>query len=356
MRIAIVGAGPAGCHLAYRLADAGHEVLLFDPRVPGYEKPCGGGLSPLVGQRFPEVMALPFVRHCPPRLILRASDGSQIEQLLQPSTWAIVSRADFGSALFRRAMANDRCRHGRQQVTGIVKAGEGWRLRTASHEVFPADFLVGADGAQSLVRRRVVGAIPRQHLGMAAGYQVQGAPDAMIFHTFADLHGYFWSFPRTNHASVGIGSRLGTASLQELWLRVDRFLAEMCPGAHKGQRWAALLPMAHDPSLWDTPCTGPSWALVGDAAGHVHPITGEGIAYALWSAELLAEAFSQEDPGRYESLWRRSYGNGLKAASALLCGVDKQQGAYEVVFQMTMAAAVQGTVRIGNPRGVDDER
>lgn len=355
MRIAIVGAGPAGCHLAYCLADAGHDVLLFDPRVPGYEKPCGGGLSPLVGQHFPEVMALPFARHCPPRLILRASDGSQIEQPLQPSTWAIVSRADFGSALFRRAMANDRCRHVRQQVTGMVKAGEGWRLRTASHEVFPADFLVGADGAQSLVRRRVVGPIPRQHLGLAVGYQVQGAPDAMIFQTFADLHGYLWSFPRPDGASVGIGSRLGTAPPQELWLRVDRFLTEMCPGAHKGQRWATLLPMACDSSLWDMPCTGPGWALLGDAAGHVHPITGEGIAYALWSAELLAEAFSLGDPERYESLWRKKYGGGLVAAGTLLSSVDKERGAYEVVLQMTMVATAQSPGRSGTLGGENDE-
>ena len=44
MKIAIVGAGPAGCHLAHLLADSEHEILLFDHRV-GYEKPCGGGLA-----------------------------------------------------------------------------------------------------------------------------------------------------------------------------------------------------------------------------------------------------------------------------------------------------------------------
>jgi flavin-dependent dehydrogenase len=50
MRIAIVGAGPAGCHLAHLRADTEHEILLFDNRVRpspevGYEKPCGGGLA-----------------------------------------------------------------------------------------------------------------------------------------------------------------------------------------------------------------------------------------------------------------------------------------------------------------------
>ena len=72
MKIAIVGAGPAGCHLAHLLADTEHEIILFDHRAP-YEKGCGGGLSPLVGRRFPDVMALPFSRHCPTRLLLRAS-------------------------------------------------------------------------------------------------------------------------------------------------------------------------------------------------------------------------------------------------------------------------------------------
>ena len=162
-------------------------------------------------------------------------------------------------------------------------------MRTAAGETFSADFLVGADGVRSLVRREVVGPIPRQHLGLAVGYRVRGAPDAIVFQTYADLEGYLWSFPRADHASVGIATRLGAVPPQDLWQRVDRFLAETCPEAKKEKRWAGLLPMAQDASLWDTPCAGPGWALLGDAAGHVHPITGEGIAYALWSAELLAE-------------------------------------------------------------------
>ena len=77
MKIAIVGAGPAGCHLAHLLADTEHEILLFDHQVP-YEKPCGGGLSPIVGRRFPGVMALPFPRHRPPCVVLQGFGGSQV--------------------------------------------------------------------------------------------------------------------------------------------------------------------------------------------------------------------------------------------------------------------------------------
>jgi flavin-dependent dehydrogenase len=139
---------------------------------------------------------------------------------------------------------------------------------------------------------------------------------------------------------VGIATRLGAVPPKDLWNRVDRFLAEMSPGAKEENRWAGLLPMAQDASLWNCPCAGANWALLGDAAGHVHPLTGEGIAYALWSAELLAEAFRRGDPQLFEGLWREQYGRGLAAASGMLRGVDLDIGAYEIAFQVAMAMSL----------------
>jgi flavin-dependent dehydrogenase len=285
-------------------------------------------------------MALPFPRHRPPCVVLRASDGSQIEHELNSLDWAIASRAEFGRALLGRALANDRVRHVRQRVKDVERTGEGWLLRTAAGETFSADFLVGADGVRSLVRRKVVGPIPREHLGLAVGYQARGVPNAIVFQTYADLEGYLWSFPRTDHACVGIATRLDAVPPQDLWERLDQFLAEMCPEAKKEKRWAGLLPMAQDTKLWDSACAGPGWALLGDAAGHVHPVTGEGSAYALWSAKLLAEAFGQGGPQTFEGLWREQYGRGFMAASTMLRTVDLDIGAYEIVFQVAMAMAL----------------
>jgi len=240
--------------------------------------------------------------------------------------------------LLDRALANGRVRHISQQVTNVERNGKGWSVRTAVAETFVADFLVGADGVRSLVRRETLGPILRKHLALAVGYRVRGAPDALVFQTYADLEGYIWSFPRPTEANVGIVARLDAVPPRELWHRVDRFLAETCPRAKKVKRWAGLLPLAHDPSLWDTPCAGPGWALLGDAAGHVQPVTGEGIAYALWSAELLAEAFARGKPQAYESMWRDDYGAGLGAASTMSTGTGG--GCYEVVFQLAMAMAL----------------
>jgi flavin-dependent dehydrogenase len=185
------------------------------------------------------------------------------------------------------------------------------------------------------------------------GYRVRGAPDALVFQTFSDLEGYLWSFPRLNHASVGIGGRLGTLPPRKLWQRLNGFLNDVCPRADKAspeqsrreERWAALLPLARDPTLWDTPCAGPGWALLGDAAGHVHPITGEGLLYALWSADLLAEAFGRGAPQAYDSLWREAYGRCLIAASTILSSMGSGYGAYELVFQLTMTMALQSTAK-----------
>jgi flavin-dependent dehydrogenase len=342
VRIAIVGAGPAGCYLAHRLVATDHEILLFDPRAP-WEKPCGGGLGSLVGRHFPDVMALPFPRYSPTHLLLRASDGSQVEQSLEQPPWVIVSRADLGRSLLEHALANGRTRLLRQKVIDVQRSGEGWQVRTASGQVFSADFLVGADGVRSIVRRRVVGPIPRQHLGLIVGYRVRGAPDALVFQTFSDLEGYLWSFPRLDHTHIGVGSRLGVLPARELWQRLDRFLDDVCPETRKEGRWAALLPLAGDPTLWDTPCAGSGWALLGDAAGHVQPSTGEGIAYALWSAELLAQAFAEGNSLAYEELWRARYGQELVSASQTLqLGTAVNVGGYEVLFHAGLMAAAQG--------------
>jgi flavin-dependent dehydrogenase len=348
MKIAIIRAGPAGCHPAYLLGDTEHELLLFDHRVgmpheAGYEKPCGGGLSPIVGQRFPDVRALPFPRHRPARVILRASDGSQVVHELASPDWAIVSRAEFGWALPERALCSGRVRFVRQRVRDVERNGEGWLLCTGACATFSTDFLVGADGVRSLVRREVVAPIPRQHLALAVGYRIRGVPDAILFQTYADLEGHLWSFPRADHASVGIAARLDRVAPQDLWQRVDQFLAETCPEAEVVKHWAGLLPMAQDPSLWDTPGAGPGWALLGDAAGHMHSPTGEGISYALWSAELLAKAFGQADPQVYEKLWRQEYGRGLMATSARVSRLVQADRGYEMVFHWAMATALSST-------------
>jgi flavin-dependent dehydrogenase len=83
------------------------------------------------------------------------------------------------------------------------------------------------------------------------------------------------------------------------------------------ERYAARIP-GLAPRTWDArKACGDGWALLGDAAGFADPVTGEGIYYALRSAELFADAFLKGTPHEYERLWRADFGAELKRASEM---------------------------------------
>jgi flavin-dependent dehydrogenase len=83
------------------------------------------------------------------------------------------------------------------------------------------------------------------------------------------------------------------------------------------ERYAARIP-GLAPRTWDTRrACGESWALLGDAAGFADPVTGEGIYYALRSAELFTDAYLEGAPEEYERLWREDFGGELKRASQM---------------------------------------
>ena len=94
----------------------------------------------------------------------------------------------------------------------------------------------------------------------------------------------------------------------------DHILAELKQTA---ERYAARIP-GLEPRTWDTrKACGDAWALLGDAAGFADPVTGEGIYYALRSAELFAHAYLKGQPEEYEKLWRNDFGRELKRASQM---------------------------------------
>ncbi|MEP7273803.1 MAG: hypothetical protein ABI882_20050, partial [Acidobacteriota bacterium] len=145
-----------------------------------------------------------------------------------------------------------------------------------------------------------------------------------------DLTGYLWIFPRPDHLSYGIASKFREATPAALKARLLDFIEIEDPEIaneirtadhHSTARatfYGAMIP-ALEPATWDrlSVCseTG-AWALVGDAAGFVDPLTGEGIYYALKSAELLASAL-QSKISDYDMMWRAEFGAELRRAAEL---------------------------------------
>ncbi len=190
------------------------------------------------------------------------------------------------------------------------------RTPRSSHEV---QFLVGADGVGSSVRKAVIGKFPAADLSLALGYYIPGLhhPDRVLA-VFQErgFSGYLWSFPRVDHSSVGILRWLPEANAADLRQRVASFIEERYPDSRAGaQLYAARIPCLSYEHLRDQAACGRSWALLGDAAGFADPITAEGIYFALRSAELLAGAFARGEPLSYEQSWRADFGRDLMRAA-----------------------------------------
>jgi flavin-dependent dehydrogenase len=167
------------------------------------------------------------------------------------------------------------------------------------------------------------------------------APTAVAF--LPGWAGYAWAFPRPDHISFGIATSqdafdhqtldallwrfmVGYYRMREdvtarLWTarKKDKARDEIIEAElrSKAERYAARIPgLAAE--TWDgRRACGEGWALLGDAAGFADPVTGEGIYYALRSAELFAEAYLEGRPLDYESRWREDFGRELRRAAEM---------------------------------------
>jgi geranylgeranyl reductase family protein len=310
--IAVIGGGPAGAFAAAELAAGGCAVTLLDEKL-AWEKPCGGGLTPKTLARYPFLGQNGRPKRIVRKAVLRAANGSTV-QLAFPDPFLIYSRYELNSLMLERA-AHAGCELVRDHVAGIERTAAGWRLRGRGRE-YTADFLVIAAG----VRASFAGPIGPQQpgdLGCAVGYYLPRTQDHLEVHFLRRLHGYFWIFPRTDHVSIGLCGKYLAEPAARMRQRLERYMEERGISRAGAEFYAHLLPALAPGSSWSRSCAGEGWAAVGDAAGLVDPITGEGIYYALRSAEELAACCLEGCPQQYPARLRASCGLELELAARL---------------------------------------
>ena len=129
-----------------------------------------------------------------------------------------------------------------------------------------------------------------EDLELTLGYYIPAESDLLKVKFVKGLEGYLWSFPRLGHLSVGICASMAKHVSRELRALLDSFVAEEKLDMAGAELYSHILPSPRRKTLRERSVVGANWALVGDAAAWVDPVTGEGIYYAMRSGEILAEA------------------------------------------------------------------
>jgi geranylgeranyl reductase family protein len=307
--VVIVGAGPAGSALAYLLAQAGREVLLLDKAAFPRDKTCGDGLTPRALHVLRHLDALDEVRTAGCRinaLHFYSPNGRLVQSPIPafgdlPEYLVVLPRLQLDDLLLRHAQAaGARFRAGVEAVNVVRANGviTGIEAKTASGpETISARIVVLATGASlGLLERAQLLAAPPNYGRAVRGYyaNVGGLTDAIEFHMHSlPMPGYAWVFPTSAaSANVGVGD-FGPRNAQGRPTprqSLDTFLAHPLL---KDRLAAASLdgPLKGYPLRYDFPTVRlafPGLLLIGEAAGLVNPLTGEGIDYALESAEAAA--------------------------------------------------------------------
>ncbi len=337
--VIIVGGGPAGATAGYRLGAAGAKVLLLDKAASfPRDKPCGGGLSARLLDRFPYVREFLEAGEVPvnpvSRVHLESPDGTRVTYQQGEPILYLIRRWEFDAALFRRAQQVCSVRTG-VMVRRCTVLPDHVELESSAGEVFSAPLVIGADSANSVIARHTGLRSEAAHKEYAVDMMEETTYDRLqvadreaiyLFLTLTQTFGYGYIFPKTEHLNLGFGCKL------------DWYLTALRgKGKEHHAEWVDVLKAKGDVTgetnrdcykAFPIPVSGPLQRtvtdrvmLAGDAGGFVNAFTAEGIFYAMASGALAADAaleairtskYDARSLASYERAWKREIGSDLE--------------------------------------------
>ncbi len=324
--VAIIGAGPAGCVCALQLAKTNLKIALIEKETFPRDKICGDALSADVINQLTKLDA-ELLSKFEAEHFKKASNGVRffspngksidIDFNSEKTTSSkpvrrggngktaagyIVKRIDFDNFLFEEVKnCNNISIIENTKIIDVSVEAEFVLLKTRDSN-FKAKFVVGADGANSIINRKLTNnkldknhhcAGLRQYFENVTGFHEQNHIELHFYKEL--LPGYFWIFPLPNNqANVGLGMLSSEVSKQNLNLK-EKLNEIITTHPNIKDRFANAKPLETIQGFGlpigskKKQLSGNRFLLLGDAANLIDPFTGEGIGNAIRSGRIAAE-------------------------------------------------------------------
>ena len=348
--IAVVGAGPAGSAAVLQLARLGIKPILIDKSEFPRDKVCGDGIPAKVIQLGAQLglnqdelnrMGFPIFG-----MELYGPHGQRVhfggKSVKGAAKSFCIPRKVFDHYLFEKAAAQTKDVLLPYKAIRLTRSGQKWKVllkhaKTGAQRLLTVDILIAADGATSLLARKVLNLKTNAiHRYWGLRQYFRGGPFENKVHIIYDkrlLPGYLWAFPvGENRINIGLMAEqfsidekkaLPLQALFDQILHDNPQIRRILANAKAEERYfGAPLPLGSAPGRR----VADGFLAIGDAAAFINPITGGGIYSAMQSgmvaAEVVAQACRNGDWSvaqlrPYEQWWRHHLLPGFKAADRL---------------------------------------
>lgn len=356
----IVGSGPAGGTAAYHLAKRGRSVLVLEKEsLPRY-KPCGGGVSPLVGKWF-DFDFSPAISAKVDTIRFTWKMGDPVETELQtPEPVWMVRRDVFDHFLIQQAQKLGVELRDNTEVSGIEFKSDHWQVNTPNGPV-TGRYLIAADGAKGPMakwlgfkdrKRRLAGALEAEAPANVTDSNIAHFEFGMI------KNGYIWNFPKADGYSVGVGTFIG-GEPQDFKSILNEY------GTLFGLDIKSCKQYGHPICLWngDQKLHTQNAVLAGETACVVDPMTAEGIRPSMFSGMKAAEAVDGALAGNinaledYTNIISQEWGSDMSWAAKLagtfyrFPGIGYKVGVKRPSASQRMGQILCGELRYGDVAG-----
>ena len=336
--VAIIGAGPAGSTAAKFLAEKDLKIILIDKSKFPRDKPCAGGLPSRVFKRFPYIKNNGLIEsYSYGGYALSPSLKYKAEVKQKDPVVGMVLRKKFDMSLVQLAVDKGAKLINGNAVNDLKLSDDKVKINLNDKTSIESKIVVGADGVWSVVSKKAGLMTSNRPYGMCIFNEYKLDEDEIenlygkermcyLHLKFKDIFGYGWVFPKKQHVNIGIGMLLPKKYLNEQKRNIldvykdyfgnlkenkiipdDLEIGKCCGGA---------LPFIPLDKTYSN-----RLLVVGDAAGFINPLTGEGIYYAMSSAEIAAKVISNslesnnssgEYLSKYQDIWKEDFGKDLK--------------------------------------------